>query len=115
MDKPFVVACVPAFNEEDRIASVIVRAGMTVEAICLSMSTGLPWAVCLTGAFQRSSWLWLRNELNPRRDPFSTRRVSAREETLQTFSARLNKRARVAVEDGKFKKNMKMINHAWDS
>jgi hypothetical protein len=31
VDKPFVVACVPAFNEEDRIASVIFMAGMTVE------------------------------------------------------------------------------------
>jgi hypothetical protein len=29
--KPFVVVCVPAFNEEDRIASVIFIAGMTVE------------------------------------------------------------------------------------
>jgi hypothetical protein len=45
---PFIVTCIPAFNEEDRIASVIVMAGMTVEAICPSMSMGLPWAVCLT-------------------------------------------------------------------
>jgi len=45
---PMVAACIPAFNEEDRIASVIVMAGMTVEAICPSMSMGLPWAVCLT-------------------------------------------------------------------
>ena len=29
--KSFVVACIPAFNEEDRIASAIFMAGMTVE------------------------------------------------------------------------------------
>jgi len=42
-----VVACVPAIDEEDGVVSVIVRAGMTVETICPSVSTGLPWAVCL--------------------------------------------------------------------
>ena len=30
---PFVVACVPAFNEEGRIASVIVRARRRVDAV----------------------------------------------------------------------------------
>jgi len=30
---PFVVACIPAFNEEGRIASVIVRARRRVDAV----------------------------------------------------------------------------------
>ena len=33
VDRPFVVACVPAFNEEGRIASVIVRARRRVDAV----------------------------------------------------------------------------------
>lgn len=37
---PVVAACIPAFNEEDSIVSVIFMAGMTVEALCPSMNTG---------------------------------------------------------------------------
>ena len=33
MSKPFTIACIPAFNEEGRIASVIVRARRRVDAV----------------------------------------------------------------------------------
>jgi hypothetical protein len=33
MSKPFTIACIPAFDEEGRIASVIVRAGRRVDAV----------------------------------------------------------------------------------
>jgi glycosyltransferase involved in cell wall biosynthesis len=33
MSKPFTIACIPAYNEEGRIASVVVRARRRVDAV----------------------------------------------------------------------------------
>ena len=51
--KPFVVACIPAFNEEGRIASVIVRARRRVDAVvvCDDGSGDLTGEIAETACF----------------------------------------------------------------